>query len=715
MEMQAVILAGGYGKRLFPLTEALPKPLLPMGNSTVYGIMADRLRASGFTDVSVTTMYKAEQIEAYPLKGMRVRYFRESAPLGTAGCVKNAAADFKNSFLVVSGDTICDFDLRGIMDKHLKGGCPVSVVCTRVSHPGEYGTVLCENGRITAFAEKPSWKRTLTSLVSTGIYVIDPSVRSMIGDGEQDFARDLFPALMASGVPIGCIEEKGYWCDVGDVESYYNAVFRMAGGRGNVTFGQTVIAEDAVAKGVIAFDGAVIESGAAVYDSIICGNAVVGNGAFVGSGSVIGDSTVIGEGAYISGGTILKGGLTVEKGARIMKSIVFGEIRKRHMENGRIKGKYGSYINGSLCLSLGSALSYTAGAGAAIGVMHGEGTESKALADSILCGIRLYGGRALDLEDGFESLAAFAAPEYGLAFSVIVRVEGSSASISVFDGDGLPPTHKEERAIEAAMLRPVPTAVSAGEVSRLESEERVKFRYASRLVDTTPDLSGLSLYVGEKNAASEFLYSVAEKRGASVKYGKGAERDTFYVSEDGLYAEGVLAGGTECGFWGLMALGAIMGGEVALPPLTPRFVENAVIKAGGRPIFYGETGGREREAVYRCLWSYDANALILRVLLAAKVTKKPLTELYQSMPKQIVETKTVRCDEEKEARTIERLCEKGSVGRCGEGVLLSYSSGSVVVLPMDKGAFRLFAEAVSVEAAEDLFSKTEREIKKAEE
>lgn len=199
-----------------------------------------------------------------------------------------------------------------------------------------------------------------------------------------------------------------------------------------------------------------------------------------------------------------------------------------------------------------------------------------------------------------------------------------------------------------------------------------------------------------------------------MDYGKGTERDTFYVSTDGFYAEAMLAGGVECSFWGLVALGATMGGEVALPSLTPRFVETAVIKAGGKPIFYGEAGGREREAVYRTLWSYDGNALVLRALFAAKVIKKSLPEMLNAIPKQIVESKTVRCDEESKAQTMERLAKKGSAGRCGEGVLLSYRTGSVVVVPLNKGAFRLFAEAVSIEAAEELFSKTEKEIKKAE-
>jgi len=146
MNGKAVILAGGFGRRLLPLTEDIPKPLLPMGDSTVYGLMVKRLCDFGFTDISVATMYKAEQIEAYPTEGVTPRFFRESSPLGTAGCVKNAAFDIKESFLVVSGDTVCDFNFGDIMEKHRKSGAPVSVVCVRVNTPTEYGTVLAEEG-----------------------------------------------------------------------------------------------------------------------------------------------------------------------------------------------------------------------------------------------------------------------------------------------------------------------------------------------------------------------------------------------------------------------------------------------------------------------------------------------------------------------------------------------------------------------------------------
>ncbi len=710
----AIILAGGFGKRLLPLTENTPKPLLPLGTSTVFGTMVERLRDAGFTNLGVATMYKAEKIEAYPLKGVHVNYYRESTPLGTAGCVKNAASGISESFLVVSGDTVCNFDFRRIMEKHKKSGCALSVVCTRVSRPTEYGTVFCENGRICALVEKPSEKRTLTDLVNTGIYVIEPFVLDLIGDGEQDFAKNLFPHLLAQGIPMGCIEEKGYWCDIGDIDSYYNAVFRHSGGKNTVSFGHTVVAEDAVCEGCILFDGVSVESGAAVYDSIICENSFISKNAFIGGGCVIGDDTVIGEGAYVSGGSLINGGVRVEKGARIMKSAVFGEIRKKYMENGVIRGRYGSFINGSLCLSLGSALAYTAGAGAALGVMHGKDRESAALADSILSGIRLYGGRAYDLEDGFAALAAFAAVEYSLSFSVMVAVEGGKALVSIFDGDGLPPTHKEERAIEAALSRPVPSLVSAGELIRLEYDDRVRFRYAKRLVEAVGELSGIHLYIREKNDASEFLYAVLEKQGASVEYGKGRDRDNFFISRDGFYAEAVLADGSECGFWGLICLAATLGGEVALPALTPNFVENAVIKAGGKPIFYGDSGGREREAVYRNMWSYDGNALALRTLFAAKVIKKPLYEMFSAIPKGVLEEKSFPCKEETRAHTMEILRNKGKVGRCGEGVILTYPKGSVVVLPVGAYSFRLFAETVGTEAAAELFSKTEKAIKEAE-
>ncbi len=706
----AVVLAGGFGRRLFPLTETLPKPLLPMGDSTVYGLLAQRLAAAGAEKVSVTTMYRAEQVEAYPVKLKDVRYFRENMPLGTAGCVKNAAADFDDSFLVVSGDTVSDFDFNAIMQKHRAHGGEISVVCKRVSSPTEYGTVFASDGIITGFTEKPSWGRTLTNLVNTGIYVMSPRLLSYIGEGYQDFAADLFPRLLRAGVPIHCIEETGFWCDIGDVESYYACCFRYGGGK-NILFGTAHVAEDSALAGCVLLEGATVESGAAVYDSILCNNVSVGKNAFIGKGCIIGADTVIGDGAYIAGGTVLKSKLNIEKGSRVMKSVIFGEVRKRHIDGGRISGRYGSYINGELCLRLGGALAYVAGAGSAVGVFGDGSAEGKALADSILCGVRIYGGRACDLGEGFGALAAFSAVEYKLSFAVTVRVKGGIAFLSLFDGDGLPPTHKEERAIEAALLRPMPTAVSAGEVLTFDGDDAPKFRYAARLTHTVESLRGARLYVGEKNTASEFLYSVATKMGADAEYGNGTDKDVFFVSEDGLYAEARLGTDTDCSFWGLLCIAAKgAAGEVALPTLCPRFVEEAVERSGGKAVFYGDATGRQREAAYRCFWSVDGNALVLKALEAALKQGKSLENLYFETPKRVIESKTCLVDEEKKAETMDKLSSEGIKGRGGEGIMLKYTRGSVTVVPLNGGGFRLFAEAVSNEAAEEIFAETEKKI-----
>lgn len=712
MSKRAVVLAGGFGRRLSPITETRPKPLLPLGDSTVYGELMKRLVAAGFTDISVATMYLAEQIEAIPIEGARVRYFRECAPLGTAGCVRSAASDFDGDFLIVSADTVCDFDFDRLYRRHIDHGGAFSVVCKRVPYPTEYGTVSIHGGLVRSFTEKPSWRRVQTDLVNTGIYIMSPSLLKYIGEGERDFARDLFPALLGRGESIYCLEEQGYWQDIGDVESYYRCAMSYGGGRSNVFFGNAVAAEDTAVTDSLLFSGTVVESGAAVYGSILCENVHIGRNAFVGKGCVIGGGTVVGDGAYIAGGTVLKSGLVVEKGTRVMKSVIFGEIRKRHMENGTVSGRYGSYVSGELALRLGGALSYTAGAGTAIGVFHDGSSEGRAIGDSLLCGVRIYGGRAYDLGEGFESLAAFTAAELGFAYTVTVRVRKGVATLHIFDGDGLTPATAEERAIEAALSRPVPTAVSAGELLTLDGEDAPKFRYAARLTETVPSLRGARLYVGEKNPASEFLFSAAHKLGAEVDYGTGGDRDSFWVSEDGLYAEARL-GNVDCGFWGLVALGAKgERGEVALPALCPRFVEETVAKEGGKAAFYGEASGRGREAAHRTLWTVDGNALVLKVLDSVLRSGKTAAELYGTLPHAVMDYKTCPCSEDEKAATMEALSAHGSRGRGGEGILLSYRGGSVTVVPQSGAAFRLYAEAVSTEAAEEILAETEKLIRR---
>lgn len=226
--MKAVIMAGGKGTRLAPLTDHAPKPLMPILDKPVLRYIIDLLKKHGVTDISVTLGYMANQIiEAFGdgrELGVRLHYFVEKEPLGTAGSVKNAAKDFGEDFIVISGDAYTDFDLTSLMEFHKTHGKLVTIAATRVENPSEYGVMLLNSaGKVRAFLEKP--QNPISDVVSTGIYVFKKEIVKKIPDGFQDFARNVFPKIPGQ---IYAKIMRGYWSDIGTLLSYYSTNYHVA-------------------------------------------------------------------------------------------------------------------------------------------------------------------------------------------------------------------------------------------------------------------------------------------------------------------------------------------------------------------------------------------------------------------------------------------------------------------------------------------------------
>lgn len=223
---QTVILAGGEGTRLRPLTCDLPKPMAPLCGRPAMDYILDLLERHSAKEVFVTLGYRPQAITGYytdrPRTGMDLRFVEEDHPLGTAGSVKNACPNIEDPLLVISGDALCDFDLTAALAFHRSRNADATLLVKRVEDPREYGLVLAgEDGRIGGFVEKPSFGQAVTDLANTGIYIVSPRALSMIPTGENtDFAKDLFPVMLRTGMALYAYEDLGYWCDIGDLDSY---------------------------------------------------------------------------------------------------------------------------------------------------------------------------------------------------------------------------------------------------------------------------------------------------------------------------------------------------------------------------------------------------------------------------------------------------------------------------------------------------------------
>ena len=226
--MKAVIMAGGKGTRLSPLTDHAPKPMMPIIDKPILRYIIELLKKHGITDISVTLGYMASKIiEAFGDGrdlGVNLHYVIEREPLGTAGGVKGAASGFAEDFLVISGDAYTDFDLTELMDFHRSHGKLVTIAATKVKDPSAFGVMLLNDaGKVRSFIEKP--KMPISDVVSTGIYVFKKEILKKIPAGFQDFARNVFPRIPGQ---IYAKIMKGYWSDIGTLLSYYSTNYHVA-------------------------------------------------------------------------------------------------------------------------------------------------------------------------------------------------------------------------------------------------------------------------------------------------------------------------------------------------------------------------------------------------------------------------------------------------------------------------------------------------------
>lgn len=236
--MKAIIMAGGEGKRLKPVSGDTPKPLVPLCGRPVMEHIILLLKKHGITDVCAALKYRPDDIKNYfgsgESLGVSMQYRVETEALGTAGGVKNCA-DFygDEDFLVISGDAACDFDLSELISEHQKHAPAATLALYRHPEPLRYGLALCDGDCcIRSFIEKPDWAHVVTNRVNTGIYVISPRAMSLVPENTPfDFAKDLFPLLLEKGDKLLGYPLEGYWCDIGTPKSYYECCVDALSGR----------------------------------------------------------------------------------------------------------------------------------------------------------------------------------------------------------------------------------------------------------------------------------------------------------------------------------------------------------------------------------------------------------------------------------------------------------------------------------------------------
>ena len=320
--MRAVVLVGGEGTRLRPLTFTTPKQMLPVAEVTMIERVLGHLAAHGIDDVVLSMGYRPDAfLAAFPddtAAGVSLTYAVEPEPLDTAGAVAFAArkGGIDERFLVVNGDVLTDLDLSALVGFHSARGGEGTIALTPVDDPSAFGVVPTdERGRVEAFIEKPSRESAPTNLINAGFYVLEPEAIERIAvDRRVNIERETFPAMVADGVLYATASD-AYWTDTGTPQLYLRANLDLVAGRRGVPHPEAV----EVAPGVHTV-------GSPVIDGELSGPALVGDAAFVAGGakvenSVIGTGARVGEGARVVDAVLLAGAV-VREGATVEASIV---------------------------------------------------------------------------------------------------------------------------------------------------------------------------------------------------------------------------------------------------------------------------------------------------------------------------------------------------------------------------------------------------------
>jgi mannose-1-phosphate guanylyltransferase / phosphomannomutase len=510
--MQAVVMAGGAGSRLRPLTVGRPKPLVPLVNQPVIAHIRDLLLYHGVNDIVATVQYMAEHLMNYlgdgSGAGCRIRYAVEDAPLGTAGSVRNAADLLHDTFVIISGDALTDFDLQSAYAFHKDRGAQVTLVLYRVPNPLEYGVVITgADGRVQAFQEKPSWGEVISDTVNTGIYIVEPEVLAEIPAGQPyDFSKDLFPRLLAAGAPLYGVALDGYWTDIGDLAEYRRAcadllrgdvrLFRPLGRRlaANVyAVGQADVDPEAqlygpvyLGEGVAIRAGAVIQGPTSIDDfttvdarahierGIVWRNVYIGEdcevrgaiiqrgcsvkrGAVLYEGVVLGDGSMAGEGAVLHANVHVWPDKEIEAGASVRRSLIWGS-RGRKSLFGRygVTGQVNIDLTPEFVARMGTAFASTLPKGSRVVINRDPHRSPRMLKRAMISGLPAAGVNVWDTQSMPIPVARYYTRATDAAGAVHLRLspfDNRTVDIRFFGHDGLDLTKDGERRIEQVFFR----------------------------------------------------------------------------------------------------------------------------------------------------------------------------------------------------------------------------------------------------------------------
>ncbi len=391
--MKAVIMAGGFGTRIHPLTINQPKPMIPLINRPIMEHIIRLLKKHGISELILLLYHQPEVIRKYfgdgSEFGVHITYVVPLEDFGTAGAVKAAARHLDERFLIISGDLLTDFDLSQAIACHEKNQAQATLTLTSVADPLQFGVVITDKqGRITKFLEKPGWGEVFSDTINTGIYVIEPEVLDLIpAEANRDWAKDVFPQMLSAGAPLFGCSLQGYWADIGNTDAYMEACQDILTGKvsvqiaepcrtpgeaiyisqdarvddtvilnGMVVLGDNtrvsgqsrltncsigrncLIEDDVLLENSVLWDNVYVKSGARITGATLCNQVRIGQNAIIETGAVIADETTIGDDAQIRSDVKIWPRKVVEAGSTVTGNLIWGEKWRKSLFEGPVVG-----------------------------------------------------------------------------------------------------------------------------------------------------------------------------------------------------------------------------------------------------------------------------------------------------------------------------------------------------------------------------------------
>ena len=535
--MKAVVMAGGFGTRLRPLTLGLPKPMVYMANKPIMEHIINLLRRHDLTDIVALLYFQPEEIKSYfgdgSKFGVRIEYVQAHEDYGTAGAVKNAEHLLEERFLIISGDVLTDLDLKSAINFHIENKASATMVLTRMQNPLSYGVVITkEDGKISRFLEKPTWGEVFSDTVNTGIYILEPEVlRDVPYHEEFDFSKNLFPSMLEKNKRLYGYIAPNYWRDVGNLEEYFQAHQDILEGwvkveidgnllpreGANIWVGKNVeVGEKVGFKGTVIIGNDVhIGSGSFIYNSVI-GNhvqigeevnldrsiiwrdsqvgkrsilteAIVANNTRIEDEAVLFENSIVSENCHIGKGAKVKTnvkvwpGKEVEEGSILSSSLVWGERWNRELfTDAKVIGIGNVELTPEFAVKLGAAFGAVVGKGGVVLTSRDAGKTSRMIHRALICGLLSAGVNVHDLRT-----LPIPVVRYELKFGreqggIHVRrspLDERQIDVIFFDGDGQDFSTSKTKSVERLFFREDFRRAAPEETGQLDFPQRVTESY----------------------------------------------------------------------------------------------------------------------------------------------------------------------------------------------------------------------------------------------